>query len=280
LKNKLNIKKYLINFFITIILSSILIYFILPHNPNTQSFFNKISNFFSFDFGNYNQTNQKITLFQNQNTYSVGILFIYTLFRSFIALIIAYILAFILNNLILFKKNKFSSILREFLHWLSSIHILIISIIAFIIFGEHTPFYAGLFIILIASNAFYDLSEKQFNELKTLYNKDYIIAARAWGDNVWNHMKRNWIIISFDQLISVWIIFLSNTLIYEIMCQKRGIGYEIYKNIIDNIGFISEQNWVFEFDLFYIILFLLIIVTTLVNFFRKLILEYLIEIKR
>ncbi len=209
MQNKLNIKKYLINFFITIILSSILIYFILPDNANKPTFFNKISDFLLFNFGNYNQTDQKITLFPNQNTYSVSILFIYTLFRSFIALVIAYILAFLLNNFILFKKSTILIILREVLHWFSSIHILIISIIAYIIFGEYTPFYAGIFIILIASNAFYDLSERQFNELKILYNKDYIIAARAWGDNVWNHMKRNWFIISFDQLISVWIIFLS-----------------------------------------------------------------------
>ena len=132
----------------------------------------------------------------------------------------------------------------------------------------------------IKTNAFFDLSEKQFNELKLLYNKDYIIAARAWGDNVWNHMKRNWVIISFDQLISVWIIFLSNTLIYEIMCQKKGIGFEIYKNIIDNKGNLSNQTWAFEFDLFYILLIFVIILISSVNFFRKLILEYLIDIKR
>ena len=103
-----------------------------------------------------------------------------------------------------------------------------------------------------------------------------MIAARSWGDDAWKHMKRTVAIDTINQFSSMWLIVFTNTLIYEIICQKRGLGYELF------FQFLEPDNYVLEFELslFMTLTMFIIITLFIINYLRDLMLDYLIFKRR
>ena len=128
----------------------------------------------------------------------------------------------------------------------------------------------------IFSNAFYDLSAIQFNDLTVLSNKDFIIAARSWGDDIWKNMRRTLAIDTINQFSSMWLIVFTNTLIYEIICQKPGLGYLLWFYFLES----DNRSLIFELDLFMTLSMFIIITLFIINYIRDLILNYLVFVRR
>ena len=142
-----------------------------------------------------------------------------------------------------------------------------------------------MFVIALGSNAFYELSSLQYASLYETNSKDFVIAARAWGDNVWKHIRRSFTISSINQLFTLWIIFFSNSMILEIFLQKEGIGYILRKYFLDSTQYIEHltiqsTQFIKEPNLFLAISALVILTISITNMSRIIILKYLMDIRR
>ena len=283
----LNIRKLFL-----IILSISFVLYVLIHMDN--NFLNIFSNYFKWIFnfiiGNYGQTSNgfDIVLFNfkdHSQVISIGPKYLLTISTTIFSILFSFIIALICNYLIIVKKNSFSMVIKSFLEWLSTIHIMIFSIIIYSIYQNDVSFLLGVIIISISSNAFYELSSLQHSDMAVLNSKDFIIAARAWGDKVSKHMKRSFLINSINQLFSLWIIFFSNCMIFEMVFQKSGLGYLLWKYFLDSTrGSFSEVSTslsiIPEPNIFLTITMLVVITLCSLNTLRVISLHYLINYKR
>ena len=239
---------------------SFVLFFIIQYDKNfIVKFFNYLNWLKYFLIGDFGITlggNKNITLFNfsiELSTIAIGPEYLHTVFLTIISIIISFLVSLSLNFMIIIKKNNILIYIKEIIEWFSNIHILIIGIIMYSIFFDNITYLLGIIMICLGSTAFSQLSTLQFSDMKELNNKDYIIAARAWGDSVWKHMKRGFALNSINQLLSLWLIFFSNTMIFEIICQKPGLGYLLFKYFLDSKQSLliqSNSSYLPEPDLF------------------------------
>ena len=258
---------------------------------------------FNFFIGEYGQLNNGFDIvlfnFSNQNqVIAVGPKYFSTILTTVFAILFSFSISFLCNYFIIVKKNSMTAFLKNTLDWFSTIHIMIFSIIIHSIYQNDISFLMGVIIISISSNAFYELSSLQYSDMLSLNSKDFIIAARAWGDKVSKHMKRTFMINSINQLFSLWIIFFSNCMIYEMVFQKSGLGYLLWKYFLDstkssvsssmsyNEDYIGIQDSslglsvVQEPYIFLTISMLVVVTLCSINSMRVIALHYLINYKR
>ena len=243
-----------------------------------MKYFDWFSDFLIGDFG-MSPNSDKIIVFTATDLIGkieIGSNYYHTVSITLFSISTVFIISFILNSLEIVMQTKKVKWIKTTIEWFSSIHIIILGIGLFLFFREDIPVIVGIIMIAICSNAFYDLSALQFSNLSTLYNKDFVIAARAWGDSIWKHMRRSIMIDSINQFTSIWTIIFTNTLIYEIICQKPGLGYLLYTHFLEG----DRSNYLFEHDLFMTLIMFIIITIFLLNYFRDLLLEYLVYIRR
>ena len=269
---------------------SFIVYNIINFNTtfglNFLNYINWLYHFLIGDLGS-TSTGQNISFFNINNypnTISIGPKYFTTIGMTIFSILFSFSLSLFLNFFIIVKKNMFFKFIRNFLDWLSTIHIIIISILIYSVYQNDITFFIGVFIISISSNAFYELSSLQFSDISILNSKDFIIAARAWGDNVSKHMKRSFLINSINQIFSLWIVFFSNCMIYEMVFQKSGIGYLLWKYYLDSSSSMSSsiENYsiVAEPNILLAIIMLVVLTLSMINMFRMSLLTYLIDIKR
>jgi len=271
--------------FIGIILSGLILFLIfqqkdiLELNSNIAAYFKWFFGFIIGDYGNSPNTDKMIifSFYQNGSNYiNLSPYYFHSILITLSALCVTFIVSLILNiaeTIFTFNKLKW---IKEILEWISGIHIIIFSIIIWLFFNHQIDPIIGILMVAFCSNAFFDLSSIQFNALTVLSKKDFIIAARSWGDNVWKHMRRTLAIDTINQFSSMWLIIFTNTLIYEIICQKPGLGYLLW------FYFLEPDNRIlkFELDLFMTLSMFIIITLFIINFFRDLLLKYLVFIRR
>ena len=196
----LNIRKL----FLIILSISFVLYLVIHIDKN---FLNILSNYFkwifNFSIGHYGESSNGFDIvlfnFKNQSqVITIGPKYFLTILTTIFSILFSFIIALICNYLIIVKKNSFAMIIKSVLEWLSTIHIMIFSIIIYSIYQNDVSFILGVIIISISSNAFYELSSLQHSDMAVLNSKDFIIAARAWGDKVSKHMKRSFLINSIN----------------------------------------------------------------------------------
>ena len=281
-----NILRKTLKLFSGIMFSGLILFLVLNINnfhevpKNVVGYFQWFSGFIIGDYGISPNDEKKIifSLIQVEETkfINIGPQYIHSVAVTLSALIITFIISLFLNTTEIVFKNKKVKWLKVILEWLSSVHIIIFGIILFILLGNKIPLFIGIFMVAIFSNAFNDLSAIQYNDLNVLCNKDFVIAARSWGDDVWKHMKRTVAIDTINQFSSMWLIVFTNTLIYEIICQKRGLGYELFFQFLEPDNYVLE----FELDLFMTLTMFIIITLFIINYLRDLMLDYLIFKRR
>lgn len=287
---KLILLKNIRNFIVMVVSISFIVYNIINFNTtfglNFLNYINWLYHFLIGDLGS-TSTGQNISFFNINNypnTISIGPKYFTTIGMTIFSILFSFSLSLFLNFFIIVKKNMFFKFIRNFLDWLSTIHIIIISILIYSVYQNDITFFIGVFIISISSNAFYELSSLQFSDISILNSKDFIIAARAWGDNVSKHMKRSFLINSINQIFSLWIVFFSNCMIYEMVFQKSGIGYLLWKYYLDSSSSMSSsiENYsiVAEPNILLAIIMLVVLTLSMINMFRMSLLTYLIDIKR
>jgi len=248
---------------------------------NTGKYFKWLCGFITGDYGK-SPNSEKIIVFSvsdlanKADKIEIWPNYFHTISITLLAITIAFIISFVLNTLEIVRQTKKLEWIKTILNWLSSVHIIILGIILFLFFRDQIPVIAGIIMIAICSNAFYDLSALQANDLSTLYNKDFVIAARAWGDNIWKHMRRSLAIDGINQFSSVWIIIFTNTLIYEIICQKPGLGFLLFLHFLDS----ERGKLLFELDLFMTLTMFIIITIFMINFIRDVTQDYLLYKRR
>ena len=285
LNNMLNFGKQTVKFVLSIIFSGFVLYLILTEfndiSQNTVNYFKWFCGFITGDYGE-SPNSEKIIVFSisdiadKADKIEIWPNYFHTISITLLAITIAFIISFVLNTLEIVRQTKKLKWIKTILNWLSSVHIIILGIILFLFFRDQIPVIAGIIMIAICSNAFYDLSALQANNLKTLYNKDFVIAARAWGDNIWKHMRRSLAIDGINQFSSVWIIIFTNTLIYEIICQKPGLGYLLFTHFLDS----ERGKLLFELELFMTLTMFIIITIFMINYIKDITLDYLIYKRR
>ena len=280
-----NFGKQTVKFVLSIIFSGFVLYLILNEFNdilnNTGEYFKWLSGFIPGDYGK-SPNSEKIIVFSisdiadKANKIEIWPNYFHTISITLLAITIAFIISFVLNTLEIVRQTKKLNWIKTILKWLSSVHIIILGIILFLFFRDQIPVIAGIIMIAICSNAFYDLSALQANDLSTLYNKDFVIAARAWGDNIWKHMRRSLAIDGINQFSSVWIIIFTNTLIYEIICQKPGLGYLLFTHFLDS----ERGKLAFELELFMTLTMFIIITIFFISFIRDVTQDYLLYKRR
>lgn len=271
-----------------IFFTGLAMYFVISFSGNIiNTIFNYCSWLFNFIIGDFGFTSksQQITFFNFSNDSSklaIGSKYFNTLIVSFLSIVICFIFSLVLNFLSIIYKNNLAIIVKNIIEWLSSLHIIIICLFVLALYDDASLLVA-IIMISLGTNAFFEISSAQFNAIKELNSKDFIIAARAWGDSTIKHMKRTFLIDSINQIMGVWILFFSNVMIYEIIFQKSGLGYLLYKYFIlvtetvyseSNTAFITEPN------LFLAISMLVIITICFINTIKKILIIYLMEHKR
>ena len=282
-----NIKKL---FFVVLCTSFIMFLILNSDKKIIEIFFEYFKWIFNFFIGDYglSSNGSKIVLFNFNNDtkiISIGPKYLYTLFTTLSAIILSFLFALLLNFLIVVKQSNIALIIKNVIEWFSTIHILIIGIVIYSIFQNDISYLFGIMIISIGSNAFYELSSLQYADLSALNSKDFIIAARAWGDKVWKHMRRSFSINSINQLFSLWIVFFSNCMIFEMIFQKSGLGYLLWKYFLNDSGYkvssnINSSAVVNELNIFLTISMLIILTISSLNALRNIMLKYLIEYRR
>lgn len=212
----------------------------------------------------------------------IGWMYLHSIGTSVVALVSAFLMALLLNSLITIQKLTSLRIVQLIAEWLSTIHILIIGIIISQLYFTGITYWMGVAIIAIGSNAYFDLSELQRVSLSELVKRDYIIAAKAWGDRVFKHMRRGLLINSINQLASLWVVFLTNTLIYEMIFQKPGLGYLIWKHFleVDSGTLVNESGIAFETNQILAVSMLIVCTLIFMNYLRSLLLHYLLVYRR
>jgi len=209
----------------------------------------------------------------------IGPAFFQTIGLAIAGLVSGYVLSIGLNFLLVFTKSiaqQSISLIVKTLEFFSGIHIIISGLGVYLIFKLDTPYFLLLVMLAIASNVFYDFSSEQSIEIKKLLDKDFIVAARAWGDSIWKHIKRSVGILSVTQLASMWMTLLTNALIIEIIFQRKGLGSLIYQNIFaPNMG-----SLVVETNILLVITMSIVAIVSLGGAAKEILTFYLIKIKR
>ncbi len=272
---------------LTMIVSFYVLYVVLSQlSPpedivSTQSFPSWLSSFVQGDLVTNNY--QKPIVFLpdqvQENVEAIGSAFFHTAGLAIAGLLFGYVLSIGLNFLLVFTKSIVQgaiSLIVRTLEFFSGIHIIIFGLGVYLIFKLDTPYFLLLVMLAIASNVFYDFSSEQSVEIKKLMDRDFVVAARAWGDSIWKHVKRSVCTLSITQLASMWMTLLTNTLIIEIIFQRKGLGSLVYQNIFaPNMG-----SLVVETNILLVISMSIIALVSLGGAAKELLVLYLIEIKR
>ena len=290
MKNKLQklIYQKIINLLLMIFFTGLVMYFTISFEGSfIQTFLSYCKWLFYFLIGDYGLDSQsrRIMFFNFSNDPSklaIGPKYFNTISLSAISIFICFIFSSVLNYFIIIHKNIIATSLKTFIEWISSLHIIIICLFVLSLFETNIPYLIAIFMICLGTNAFFEISSTQFTDMKDLNSKDFIMAARAWGDNIIKHMKRSLTINSINQIMGAWMIFLSNVMIFEIIFQKSGLGYLLFEHFLlqtktmtnQNIALISEPN------LFLAISMLVIMTICIVNTIKNITIIYLMDFKR
>lgn len=281
--------------FSKILFSSFLFFFIITLNPDDVQFIKTIINFWNwlvnFISGSFGETNhgKQIVFFQDQITRwtePIGSIYFKTLFRTVLALGGTFLISSLFCIFEVVLNKKYLNIIRLLFEWISSIHMIILSLFVYKYFQSiniQIPSTIGIIMIILSSNVFYDFYTNQKSIMIDLFSKDFVIAAKAWGDNVWKHARRSIIINSIDQLFSIWIIIFTNTLIFEILTQKEGLGYLCWEYFISTDEGVFNSNFEiqqFHGNLFLAICMFIIITISVISLLRVLLINYLLYIRR
>ncbi len=284
--------KKIINLFIMIFFTGLSMYSIISFDTSfVKTFLNYCEWLFNFILGDYglDSKSKEIIFFNFSNDSSklaIGPKYFNTIFLSIVSIIVCFTLSSLLNYLIIIHKNvvvnKFASFFKTTIEWISSLHIIIICLFILSLFETNISYLLAITMICIGTNAFFEISSTQFSDMKDLNSKDFIIAARAWGDNVVKHMNRSLTINSINQIMGAWMLFLSNVMIFEIIFQKSGLGYLLFEHFLLQTKTISSQSTalITEPNLFLAISMLVIITICIINTFKNIIITYLMDFKR
>ncbi|MAZ68849.1 MAG: hypothetical protein CMG49_05735 [Candidatus Marinimicrobia bacterium] len=282
----------IINLFFMIFFTGLAMFFIISYdNSLAKTFLNYCEWLFSFLIGDYGLDSQskQIIFFDFSNDaskFEIGPKYFNTIFLSIISLIICFIVSSILNYLIIVHKNiivnKVAKFIKTAIEWLSSVHIIIICLFILSLFETNISNLIAIIMICIGTNAFFEISSSQFNDMSDLNSRDFIVAARAWGDNILKHMKRSLTIDSINQIMGAWMLFFSNVMIYEIIFQRSGLGYLLFEHFLLQTKTISDHDisLISEPNLFLAISMLVIITICTVNTMKNIIITYLMDYKR
>ena len=226
-----------IKFIKKVVFASFIFFLIINFKVDEYNIINEVKNyliwfvnFFTGDFGT-TIDDKKIIFFSDANAKwvePIGLIYINTIITTIMSLILIFSVSSLFCIVEVILKKRVLIFIRNTLEWLSSIHIIIISIFTykfFQYFNMDVPYFVGLCIITLSSNIFYDYFTNQKTNIIEVFAKDFVIAAKAWGDSSWKHARRSILINTIDQLFSIYIIIFTNTLIYEIITQSEGLGY-------------------------------------------------------
>ena len=167
----------------------------------------------------------------------VGLIFFKTIGSTFLCLLSGIFISLLLNLKIIYSSDTLAKVaagINSILSLTSGIHVIIIAIIFLGVFdnaSQDVPNILLALIVIIGSNIYYDISSFQSVTLQRLKNSDYILAAKAWGDSTFRHMRRTIGIMLLNQISSSWSHILTNVIIVEIMFQRGGLGFELFKQI-------------------------------------------------
>lgn len=271
---------------LTIIIAMLLLFYLTNSIQSDviesqQSFLGWMTGLLRGNFGHTINYNQEIVFFSANNSASqkaIGPALFQTISLAASGLFTGFILAIILNYFSLFRGviGRVSGGVKSLLEWLSSLHVIIVALIIYMFWKHETPTAVLVLTLALGSNVFYDFSSEQEFELKKLLHKDFVIAAKAWGDSLWKHIRRSLTLMSITQLFSMWIVVLANTLIVEIIFQRTGLGSEIYQNVLAT----SRGNFIVETPILLAIIALIIIVVQISNLLKELLILYLADIRR
>ena len=183
------------------------------------------------------ETEKPIKVFsKGENIFSVGNIFFKTIGFTFLSLIAGIWISLLLNIKIIFNHNYLSRIAKgidSLLSLVSGIHIMIIAFIILGVYDDHVPGVILAIIALLGSNVYYDISSLHHISLDRLKGADYILAAKAWGDSPFRHMRRSIGVMVLNQISTSWSQVLTNVIIIEILFQREGLGYELYKQVFE-----------------------------------------------
>ena len=88
-----------------------------------------------------------------------------------------------------------------------------------------------MMLIICGSNVFYNISSQQHLTLINLKGADYILASKAWGDSSLRQMRRTIFLMMINQFTTLLAPILTNTMIVEIIFEKHGLGYTLFRQI-------------------------------------------------
>ena len=278
----------IINLLLMIFFTGLVMYFTISFEGGFfQTFLSYCKWLFYFLIGDYGLDSQskEIIFFNFSNDTSklaIGPKYFNTISLSIISIFICFIFSSILNYFIIMHKNVIASSLKTCIEWISSLHIIIICLFVLSLFETNISYLTTIAMICLGTNAFSEISSTQFSGMKDLNSKDFIMAARAWGDNVIKHMKRTLTIDSINQIMGAWMLFLSNVMIFEIIFQKSGLGYLLFEHFLLQTKTITDQNTalISEPNLFLAISMLVIMTICIVNTLKNITIIYLMDFKR
>ena len=285
-----------IEFIKKVVFASFIFFLIINFKVDEYNIINEVKNyliwfvnFFTGDFGT-TIDDKKIIFFSDANAKwvePIGLIYINTIITTIMSLILIFSVSSLFCIVEVILKKRVLIFIRNTLEWLSSIHIIIISIFTykfFQYFNMDVPYFVGLCIITLSSNIFYDYFTNQKTNIIEVFAKDFVIAAKAWGDSSWKHARRSILINTIDQLFSIYIIIFTNTLIYEIITQSEGLGYLCWiyfqSSADEFMEFSVNQTQNFQGELFLSVCMFIIITIAFFNLLRSLIINYLIYLRR
>ena len=201
-------------------------------------------------------------------------------FKTFVTGIGSFIFVFILSNALVAGKFLFrgafaSAIIRMLLsvfRLFSSLHIILIAIFLLIFVKIlEMPLWGMIILVGISSGIFNDVYDLIYRKMIEMKGKNYILTARALGQNVFKQGLREYAIFTVSLFRSLWLVLLSNVLIAEILFSSGGIGYSFRRDLIVQIRNGSNV----EINLVLASILILLIGNVLVNLSLDVSIEYL-----
>lgn len=167
--------------------------------------------------------------------HGIGTAYFYTLQLVLGSLILSGIIVVILYFLGRRGKGYFIKFFERFVKISSGFHVLILSIAVYMLFPSLRnagPLNPIILLILAFGNGsiaeFYNSLEAEYDKV---FQKEYTLAAVAWGHNVYRYSLREMVII-FIELFNARIpIAISSTIVVEYLFSLNGLSYMILNSI-------------------------------------------------
>lgn len=214
------------NIFKSFLLTSFLVYSIMYLVPGNTKFTTELS----WPLSYFNWLIEFFTL--RLNLANMGIKYLRTLFLVFGSLGLCFLIVVILLAIKHLWNRDVYAVLATMLNFTSGFHILVLSIILYLL-KNISGFHFLIFLILAIGNGTLSEMLNTFDsELEHILDKEYAIAGKAWGYSRFSFAKNSIIISLVEMLIARIPIIFGNTIIIELIFNIKGVSYTIFFIII------------------------------------------------